>query len=129
MAVIANPNPSKRSTCHSIDGVAMESGCNVWITSLPRGFKARLSERSTGRRSSAWLVCRSPNGSQGLPAPVKLKLDEDGAPSRHALPRDGANYSRDIEELFPKHVISRLSGNEHVDRVSRLWSRPESSAK
>lgn len=76
-----------------------------------------------------WIFCRSPDGSQGLSAPVKLNLDEDGAPFRHALPRDGANYSRDLEELFPRHVISRLSGNEHVDRVSRLWSKSESSAE
>lgn len=66
-----------------------------------------------------WLI--KANDKKGISVPVQLKVNENFEVIGHKYPDNDVDYEEDLEELFPKSVISKIKKekNTYIKRLEK----------
>jgi hypothetical protein len=69
-----------------------------------------------------WAICQIADSPEGaaMSAPAVIYLKENNSIEKVEIPRDGAQYSVDIRQMFPQNLQEKILSNS-INSMQKMW--------
>jgi len=94
----------------------------VFLPSTPGLCEWELLGQSE-REVYVWAICQEADSSNGaaMSAPAVIHLSEgNGSIGKVEVPRDGSQYSVDIQKMFPQNLREKILSHS-IDSLQAMW--------